>query len=105
MPSNPRLLEHPACREMAEKMAAEWFALVHGCIPEAWEEITDSRREVWTQAGIRLLSDLSRPASRDAWVRWLGPGRRSFAAGHRLVDELRDDPVALLAAIEEVPRG
>jgi hypothetical protein len=140
MPTDPLLLTHPATAEMAERLAAEWvFACpqsIHaGCNPDPI-----------IYAFARLLSDLSRPESRDAWVRWLvawdtehakemvsvsvddggytayflptgrlmGVGdtereavsvaRALIATGHHR-NHLRNNPTALLAAIQGVSRG
>jgi hypothetical protein len=87
MSANQALLTHPACREMAERMACELCGDLH---------------PYYDGAVLRfafLLSDLDRPESRDAWVRWIeSRGSRYYTT----MGPPRNNPAALLAAILEV---
>ena len=92
MPPNPTLLAHPATRKLAEEMARELFPL----LSEPVRHLADSLR--------LLLSDLERPASRDAWVRWGIENDESWSSPESAEAfwlDLRDNPAALLAAILE----
>jgi hypothetical protein len=95
MSSNPTLIAHPACREMAEEMAHAYT----DAFEDATGKLPEDRYLQTVAAFALLLSDLDRPASRDAWFRWLSRGRLSDAVVRAYV---RDDPAALLAAILEV---
>lgn len=65
--SDPLLLAHPATAEMAERMAIDVSIAADGASMHRLRA-----------AFIDLLSDLTRPESRDAWVRWLV----AWDAGH-----------------------
>lgn len=68
-------LDFPPLREGAEEMAREYHAArcaVGGPLcPGPWEMLFPSEQANRTAAFARLLADLTRPASRDWWVRWL----------------------------------
>ena len=147
---DPLLLTHPATAEMAERMARELSAAYddanHQIPGRVWGRRRQSRDRLVGMCA-SLLSDLDRPESRDAWVRWLiawdtehaeemvtvsqdaggsfeayylptgrllavgdtereavSVARTMIAVGHHRAN-LRNNPTALLAAIQGVSRG
>jgi hypothetical protein len=113
-------LDHPVVREAAEVMARE-FVLMQ-------REVAGTSAFTSTDVTVhaRLLTDLSRPASRDWWVRWGATRdcaanssewcervtdttvpadvvRRWVDNDHRLIRDMwlarRDNPTALTAAV------
>lgn len=114
-PSIP--LGWPPLRAEAERLAQEYLAARFST------DGPPTPTEATVDAFARLLADLSRPASRDHWVRWgaehdtrplsLVPriGQRGFTLGkHPGWSEMRDDPARLLATLlalspVEVPDG
>ena len=136
------LLTHPATAEMAYRMACDLRDAAYTTEDPLGRLIT-----VLTEAYTRIIADLSRPESRDAWVRWLiardtehaeemvtvsqdaggsfeayyiptgrllavgdtereavSVARTMIAVGHHRAN-LRNNPTALLAAIQGVSRG
>lgn len=107
MPSNPRIAALSECRVMAANAAVEAYEITRRGLPEwtrvtSWEEIRDPFRSAWIDGFALLLSDLTRPESRDAWVRVL-----MYRSLHTIleVELVRNNPSALEAAIMEVFRG
>jgi len=105
MPADPRLAALAALRKRAEEEAkalcevcADTFALHMGADMPAmyergWDGMHEDERDALTAANLALLSDLTRPASRDAVARiidQLGDARDRDAAEHA-----RDDAEAL----------
>lgn len=88
MPADPRLLTLPALVALAETNAkaryAEWARQIanRGRGPVlAWPLLTDVDRAIDVETEMALLSDLSRPASRDAVARLVAeaaPNLRSW---------------------------
>jgi hypothetical protein len=95
MPADPRLAALPALRKRAEEEARDLFVARHTDAARGhrdWLE-DDNERELSIRAHLSLLSDLTRPASRDAVARiidQLGDARDRDAAEHA-----RDDAEAL----------
>lgn len=93
--------DHPAVRAMAEEMAREMhdsYATIHRGYA-AWDDLPDyeatltaddpdyegarvigSPRRIYVDAHVWLLTDFDRPATRDAWARWLAQ-RRGLTVG------------------------
>ncbi|MFA5801257.1 MAG: hypothetical protein WC911_02145 [Thermoleophilia bacterium] len=75
MTPDPRLLNHPKVREEAERRAVEFFqALIDTCdvarkYAREWEDVEEDIRKNWIDASTRLLSDPTRPETRDWLVR------------------------------------
>ena len=93
------LLAHPIVLAAAEEMAREWSDIrttddlaceaAMGARYYLFDQLDVSERKEHTEKMARLLCDLSRPASRDWWARWLAekvgmmegataPGRRHY---------------------------
>jgi hypothetical protein len=97
-------LNHPVVRDAAEVMAQE-FVLMQ-------REVAGTSAFTSTDVTVhaRLLTDLSRPASRDWWVRWLASrgddvfARTGGRAGARWGD-LRDNATALTSAVMAALEG
>ena len=69
MSSNPELAAVPAVRKLAEEQARDLYAAAGGLALD-WDYYIDPQgRGEYTRATTALLSDLSRPASRDALAR------------------------------------
>lgn len=75
MPSDPRLAALPALRKLAEEEAHDYWASVRQIVPTAapWEQTPAYGKDVQIRARLILLSDLTRPASRDAVARLVAP--------------------------------
>ena len=56
-------------REAADAMAREHYAAIWD--EGDWPLLSNSQRDRWLAGHAYLLADLTRPASRDAWARWL----------------------------------
>lgn len=89
MPTNPKIRDSRACREMAE----EWARVMWG-IEDVAPRIGIYPALLYRTASI--LSDLHAPgpvgvAVRAMWVEWLWPGE----------NRVSDDPAALDRAVEE----
>jgi hypothetical protein len=112
--------EHPVVREAAEGMAREAYetarVIDHASYPwVTWEFFAGTREaKRYVEAHARLLTDLSRPASRDWWCRWgtakstarirvaWGDTPMPLSEQDRARDEwlpLRDNPEALAALV------
>ena len=112
--------DHPVVRAMAEEAARTAFdALRAECARSlgtsaglvTWE--TGDTAKLHTDYMVGLLLNFARPATRDAWTRWIRNARlraaqesgEAFAdpgevpAIFRDTDRLRDDPEALEAAV------
>jgi hypothetical protein len=67
----------PGVREAAEEISRErfeaWMSYKHGAFQAEgmWDNLDLDEHEELICIELRLLCDLSRPASRDWWVRWL----------------------------------
>lgn len=61
--------DFPGLLEAAEAAAMEAYSAVWG--GEDWPILGSRARGQWIAGHARLLADLTRPASRDFWARWL----------------------------------
>lgn len=61
----------PAIRALAEERARSYWSAVQGIVPTAapWEQTPDYGKEVQIGAHLAIITDLSRPDSRDAIAR------------------------------------
>lgn len=62
----------PGLREESERLARETYTALTAGDPTAfqsWDALAS--QTLWIKGHARLLRDLSRPASRDYWARWL----------------------------------
>lgn len=62
----------------------------------AWPSLLDEDQAVWINSQLGLLRDLSRPAARDHWFRYLAV-RRDVSTNWR------DEPTVLLHALLSLP--
>lgn len=108
---------HPIVRAMAEEIARETYRAVTIAMdrtdPDGWDGLGASHRTGDVAGYIALLCDLTRPASRDAWVRWgiAWEGAQTLRAPASPANDhrqdttlyrwhmLRDNPEALTAAV------
>ncbi len=90
---------HPVVRAMAEELAAEHrSALVSASIAlEGGVSFSITMPRPLVEAQVSMLVDLTRPASRDAWVRWLAANQTDL--GDYALNLRRDNPEALAAAV------
>lgn len=99
--SDPRLATLPALRKLAEEEARERMELFHrqnpppnpGAQLPVWADLSRSYREELAAVELALLSDLTRPASRDALVRIID--LHGDANDRDLARHARDDEAAL----------
>jgi hypothetical protein len=78
MTADPTLSTLPGVREAAEGMAREWHDALLAVMPDddagevhcEWDDEAHGYRSSVIAAHLRLLCDLTRPASRDWWSRW-----------------------------------
>lgn len=97
--------DHPVVRAMAEEAAREAHSAWEGAIRAMGgtkfliEETLATRAmlgvDAETDAHAALLTDFTRPATRDAWVRWLS----DWSPTAFVASTLRDNPTALEAAV------
>lgn len=89
--------DHPAVRAMAEEMANEWC----NAYDVSWAGTEfPPKRPMSTAMRVMfatLLLDFARPATRDAWVRWLAANQADL--GDLALNLRRDNPAALEAAV------
>lgn len=93
------LLDHPIVLAAAEETAREIHAAIGEVMPDdeagecwcEWEDEAADHRATRITTHARLLCDLTRPASRDWWVRWGAKedGDRGVAAFIQAVAEER----------------
>lgn len=72
--TSAKLAALPGVKEAAEEMAREahnLFARLTWSIEDGWGELDDDARTTLIRVHLTLLCDLTRPASRDWWARWL----------------------------------
>ena len=72
MPADPRLMALPALRDYAESEERDFYSLdvsIRGTSLGRWERMDREVKHICVTARLTLLSDLSRPASRDAVAR------------------------------------
>lgn len=92
---------HPVVRAMAQELAVEahnLFGRRTWGVLDGWDELEDEAQETLIGVHSDLLTDLTRPASRDAWVRWLQSVPTVDIGGFGL-NLRRDNPEALAAAV------
>lgn len=87
-------------RVEAERLAKE----LHLAGMMRWGETAHATRDLLTERQAMLLRDLTRPASRDFWVRWLEDGFSPSPAVDYCPEDNRDNPEALRAAVLAVAR-
>lgn len=104
--------DHPVVRAMAEEMATEWC----NAYDVSWAGTEFPPKRPMSTAMrvmfVALLTDFTRPATRDAWIRWgrkfaldavlSGDPDRILRDGPSVArwgEHLRDNPAALEAAV------
>lgn len=97
MGADPRLMALPAIRAEAERLAREIFDAYWAIQEAAPPKFSGAFRRDTVEAHACLLSDLTRPESRDALVRMLEDARC-----HDDWRAIRDNPETLLIAVLEV---
>jgi hypothetical protein len=96
-------------REIASKTARDYY-VAEGGLPVDWDAWIDGKGRKWREeAHLSLLCDLSRPASRDAWVRaliaYLGEGWRIRVESSRDVPEDLHALILRVFAPKETPNA
>ena len=98
LPLGWKVLQEEAIRQAKDLWDAQRAALEkwNGVPPGmyTWDEVDPLERQFWVEAQESIISDLSRPASRDLWVRWLEENYED--AGPYMAHNNRNAPKDLL---------
>jgi hypothetical protein len=112
MSDQPVLLPEsfPPLKGEAGKLARELYDVIPptgGNDRMPWEQLWSSEKTHFIEGVARLLRDLSRPATRDHWVRWLEADNDWVLAQNEaypgnyadVLEGIRDEPQALLEVL------
>ena len=121
MSVDPEILALPVTLREAERLAREYCLVGGGGYPLVWERmLSERKRQAQIDAMAALLSEITRPESRDGWHRILRDHHQSKARGsaewmiclYSAMMDGRDHPEAIrtlrdciLATFSEGPNG